>query len=396
MFEKTVLRRSSSGAPVTAGQLAEALLYYQNVHLVIDHGTFRALVKAIGVSSLIGLLRRPGVTAVYCEETVGTSTQTISSFPVHTFVAFKFVGNEKAGRKLESKQDRIAYLLQEEGTERKAADRFAKRFLELVPARRLTGDHYIKGGVTSAARIDLQDSEYMRAAVQAALTAIPGGDAAVAARRFEIVDTSLGFHVFTDLDLVSVNRQRTAMLPQQDPVTVALLLSHVLDARTDLALASHYGGDFATSAATSAVLQVRCSALLRRAGLHIDAVDSFADVALPDTPSLSEVIDSGERTFDEFLLMLDRADRFKQWLAGVNPDEGLVRTYLKDVSSEGWIQRLPAKSVRYLIASALDKANPVAGFLAGIADTFLVEKLLSGWRPNHFVDSHFRPFVDKR
>jgi hypothetical protein len=90
---------------------------------------------------------------------------------------------------------------------------------------------------------------------------------------------------------------------------------------------------------------------------------------------------------------LDCAARFKDWLKAVNPDEDLIRTYMRDVSSEGWIQRLPAKSIRYVLTLALDATNPAVGLVSGFVDNFVVDKLLSGWRPNHFVSGKLSPFV---
>jgi len=49
--------------------------------------------------------------------------------------------------------------------------------------------------------------------------------------------------------------------------------------------------------------------------------------------------------------------------------------------------------IRYLLALTADAANPVAGFVAGLADNFLIEKLLSGWRPSHFVNDRLVPFL---
>ncbi len=166
-----------------------------------------------------------------------------------------------------------------------------------------------------------------------------------------------------------------------------------MDARADLALASFYGGDFVTSEVTSSIIQARHIEFLRRSDINVDSRRQFIEVVLPDSPSLAEVIDSGERSFDEFLLLLDRAGRFKDWLKKVNPDEGLVRSYMRDISSEGWIQRLPAKSMRYILMHALDATNPGAGIVAGFMDNFVVDKLLSGWRPNHFISGRLGPFV---
>jgi hypothetical protein len=81
-------------------------------------------------------------------------------------------------------------------------------------------------------------------------------------------------------------------LPSVEPLTIAHLLSNILDARADLALASFYGGDFVTSAVTSSIIQVRHTELLRRSKLNVDSRRQFAEVVLPDSPSLAEVIDS--------------------------------------------------------------------------------------------------------
>jgi hypothetical protein len=183
------------------------------------------------------------------------------------------------------------------------------------------------------------------------------------------------------------------MSPPQEEVTVAHLLSHILDARADVALAAHYGGDFMTSAATSAVVRIRHELLLQRSQLNSEQRSQFVEIALPDMPSLSEVIDAGERSFEEFLKLLDRSDRFRSWLRSANPDEGLAREYLHAVASQDWIQTPKAKGLRYLLTLALDQTHPVAGIAAGIADNFLVEKLMSGWRPNHFVERRLTPFL---
>ena len=87
MFEKIVLRRSESGYPVSAGQIAQALLYYQRLHIFIDPEALLNLLKKIGPEQMIDLLQRSNVTAVYCEEltAVGTDHGRIESLPKHQF-----------------------------------------------------------------------------------------------------------------------------------------------------------------------------------------------------------------------------------------------------------------------------------------------------------------------
>lgn len=394
MFEHTVLRRAEGDSPISAGYVAEALLYYQKVHLFLDRGTVFRLVSQIGPEPTMRLLRRPEVSAVYCEEQLGTHSESFGVTQRHNFIAFSFAGSQEVGR-LRKPVDRLAYELETKfEIPKRQAKQFAKQFIDHVPIRNLSGNHYLPGGVIAAARNDLRDTEYVRAAIGAAANVLPGGYDAGEHLQFKIIDTESGFFAISDLDLDRINTTRGSLIPPVDPLTIPYLLSKLLDARADLSLASFYGGDFVTSESTSAIIRTRHSELLRRASIDSDDRERFQDLILPDMPKLAEVIDSGERSFEEFTLLLDRAERFKKWLNGVSPDEGLIRTYLKDASADGWIQRIPAKIVRYLLATVAGALNPGAGVAAGLADSFLIEKLLGGWRPSHFIKERLRPFIE--
>ncbi|MDP3651959.1 MAG: hypothetical protein Q8R67_09785 [Rhodoferax sp.] len=394
MFEHIVLRRAEGGLAISAGQIAEALLYYQKLHIVIDRGTLFQLIKQIGLGRILTLLHRSDVSAVYCEEMLGTQTDLVGVTQRHNYIAFTLSGNKDVGE-LKSPEDRLKHELERNGISKSEARRFTKQFLARVPIRKFSGGHFLKGGITAAAKRDLLDIEFSKQAFRCAIASTKDGYVVGDDLQLEVIDTDLGFYVFTNLDLQLINGERAKATPPIDPLTIAHLLSNVLDARADLALASFYGGDFVTSAVTSSIIQARHEEFLRRSNLNVESRKHFSEVILPDTPSLAEAIDSGERSFDEFLVLLDRAGRFKDWLKAVNPDENLVRTYMRDISSEGWVKRLPAKSVRYMLTLALDATNPVVGILAGIFDNFVIEKLLSGWRPNHFVSGKLSPFVQK-
>jgi hypothetical protein len=391
MLEKIVLRRSESGAPVSAGQIAEALLFYQNVHLILDHGTFIHLVRQLGIGRLISLCRRHDFKAVFCDETLVTKTDSVGVQRVHDFGAFRFVGHESV--RFNSREERIAYTLKNEGVAKKDADRFAKVFLRGVPIRRYSGDFFVPGGIPEAARRDVLDPDFLLKAARAIVRLTPGAEDFAESLRFELLQSELGLFVFTNVDFAEVNRRRAATTPALEPFTEAHVLTNILDARADLALASFYGGDFSTSSMTSAVVRLRYSELLRRTGIDAEAIQYFHEVMLPDMPTIREVLDTGERSFDEFLVLLDKAARFKEWLKSVSPDEGVLRSYMHDVSAEGWFQKLPAKGIRYLFTVALEAHNPAIGTVAALTDSLLLEKLLGGWRPNHFVDNRLAPFL---
>lgn len=392
MFEHIILRRAQDGFPISAGQIAEALLYYQKVHLFIDRGTLFKLVEQIGTDRILSLLRRSELSAAYCEEVLGTRTESFGVTKYHNYVAMTLAGHED-GTQLKTPLERLQYELERKGVQKQVATHFSKAFLDLVPVRKFSGNHFIQGGIAAAANQDFQDQEYLTQAIRRAIAVTPGGYETGENLKLELISTEKGIVVFTDIDFDLINQKRSQAIPPLEPITIAHLLSNLLDARADLALASFYGGDFITSAAISSIIQVRYEELLRRSNLNIKSRQQFTEVVLPDSPSLAEVIDSGERTFDEFFKLLDQSARFKDWLKSANPDEDLVRTYMRDISSDSWIQRLPAKSLRYVLTLGLDATNPVIGLASGFIDNFLVEKLLSGWRPNHFISGKLSPFI---
>ncbi len=392
MFEHIVLRRAERGEPISIGAIIEALLYYQRVHLIIDRGTLFTLIKQVGAPGVLTLLRRSDISAVYCDEILMTMTDSVGALQAHRFTA-AFVSGDKASGPIHSTQDRLAFDLERLSLDKKAAHAFAKKFLGLVPVRKLSGDYFLRGGVSAAAKRDVLDTAFTKKAVRQIVSLSTCGYDPGEQFKFEVADSDLGIYAFHNIDLDGINARRAASTPPVEPLTVAFILGQIQEARGDLALAAFYSGDFVTSDVASAAIRIRHDEMLQRSGLNANAREQFAEIVLPDSPRVAEVVDAGERTLKEALLLIDQAARFKDWLKAVNPDEGLIRTYMRDVSAEGWVQRMPVKTLRYVLTLALDATYPVAGMLAGFADNFLVEKLLGGWRPNHFISSRFEPFV---
>ncbi len=158
-------------------------------------------------------------------------------------------------------------------------------------------------------------------------------------------------------------------------------------------LASHYGGDFYSSEMASQITRLKHHELLRRMGIDKEEVKEFNEIILHDMPSVREAINSGQRKFSEFLLVLDKSQRFREWTRGVNPDEKLVKAYFQDVTSEGWVASLPIKALRYAMGAIVTAIEPISGTLGSAADTIVAEKLLGGWRPSHFIEKKLKPFL---
>lgn len=391
MFEHVVLRRSADGVPITLGQLAEAMLYYQKVHVILDRETVLSLIAKIGMNGVYTIIDHPDVSAVFCEEMLAVHTDPIGASIAHQFVAIRLEGDSETVGKIKTPADRLQFALERAGKDKKIARRFAQAFFDRVPVKNLSGDQYQKGGITKAAAKDMFDLQFSKIALQQALRAYDTTFLVNDNLRLELISSDLGFFVFTDLDLQLVNEKRARA--SLFPVTMAHLLTHILDARADLALASFYGGDFVTSKATSSIIQVKHTEFLKRSNINSASREEFIDHVIPNAPSLAEVIDSGDRSFDEFIKLLKRAKRFKGWIKSVNPDQGLIHSYIQEISSDDWLQSFPVKGLRYITTLGIDTAFPGLGQGAGILDALVMDRFLKGWRPNHFISGKLAPFV---
>jgi hypothetical protein len=193
-----------------------------------------------------------------------------------------------------------------------------------------------------------------------------------------------------------VNAKRNAIDPMLPPLTEAFLITLFLDVACDTILAAHYGGDFYTADRTSDLVRIKHSELLKRAGISSHELGEFQDVVLPAYPAIREVIDSGQRSFKDFLRLLDNAERFREWVRGRNPDAKLAAEYVSELSAKEWMQSVPAKSVRYVLAAVAGLAGPVPGLILSAIDTFLLDRLAKGWRPSHFIETKLKPFLDTK
>jgi hypothetical protein len=101
---------------------------------------------------------------------------------------------------------------------------------------------------------------------------------------------------------------------------------------------------------------------------------------------------------------VEKSSDFKEWLHRQEGTDDLRKAYLRDVSHIDWADKIPPKAIRMLIMSAASigvgaATGPVAGIIGGLAlttaDTFLVDKIIKGWKPNQFIEESLRPFLTR-
>lgn len=389
MFEQVILRRAENGPAITAGDFAEALLFYSRVHIILDGSSLIGLITTIGMPTLLSVLARKEVTATYCEDSPAVHTVQINGSPRHSFVTIMLAGNKESGP-LRKRTKALQELLITRGYDKKPARRYVERFRKHVPIKRFGSNYFMAGGITQAANKDLLDKSYVQEVAKLSVA-----DCGVEPPENLFFDTNAndqGISAHTNIDFEQINAARK-MNGLDGDWTAAHILCNILTARSDIILASRYGGDFVTSNLISNIVRVKYRELLQKIELTSTELSEFREIIIEGAPRLREVIDSKERTFDEFLSLLDSAKNFKEWAHGVNPDKKIVRDYFDRLRSEGWINSIPGKAIRYVTTTAVGAIEPFTGGAISAADSFLVDKLAGGWKPGHFVETKLKPFL---
>ena len=139
--------------------------------------------------------------------------------------------------------------------------------------------------------------------------------------------------------------------------------------------------------------------------MNVGDVEQFYDIIVPDFPTIRETLNQGSRTFAEFLILLDKAEKFKNWIRTSNPDVGLVQNYHRAARATTWADRLPSKSIRFAVASGIglfaetlapSGVGAAVGIGTGAVDSLLLDRVIKGWRPNQFIQGPYRAFVEGR
>ena len=377
---------------MTAGELAEALLYYRHVHIFLDHGSIQSLLQKIDPSCLIDVLGRKGVSATYCDQFLATQTETANGVNTYRFVTMRLIGSErsKGKSKKEILRNRLIDICDLSAGD---AKKLSGKIFDVAPVRDLGSDYFLDGGICNAAFEDLADDEYVTKAARLALTDILPAADIPNDWYFRTYRENPTIFVDTNIDFSRFNEALKSERPDIGEQRPSNILNKILTARSDLTLSAHYRSDYYASSLSSEIARIKFRNVARHLGRDWQEKEAFQEVLLQDRCAIRTAIDSGDRNFEEFLTVLDEAERFKSWLDGVNPDSPILAEYMKSIQQVGWLQSLPSKSARYMLSTGFGLINPIAGGAISLADAFLIDKLKLGWKPNHFVEKRLQAFV---
>lgn len=400
MFERVSFRRSDNATNfVDVGQIAEILFYYGSLDLLLDTGNLSYLLEKIGYDSLVRLVQHPRVNAIFVKDLPGVVTNS-NVFNTHNFVAVTLHADSN-GASREDKNQKIEKIfttaLGQGWLTKKRVQFFGQFISEKSLIKGVAGDSLIED-----IRKDVLDRQYLESAAKAYLSNKTPSFVLSSGFRFQAMEFSNDFIIDTNLDFDLLNSEHKKKWPLSDQiVTSATILSEIFEARIALGIGANFKGDVIATALTSKLMKLRVSNVLKSLDSAQDELNAFEEWAL-DGKNIRDAINNGAKSFDEFLDFLEKSTEFNSWVSGRSDDQSLARDYVREISSKGWLDGLPAKSMRYAVFTGASiitglLLSTTGGLIAGVglsaADTFLVDKITKGWRPNHFVNGPLKKFV---
>jgi hypothetical protein len=263
-----------------------------------------------------------------------------------------------------------------------------------------------------AARHDLLDREFFASCIRAATPHLTGGYVPPPDAQYEvrlelepcIEERGIQFDmsVETDFDFSEANRLYRRVMPDER-LSLASVMVGVFSALADLRTAALFSDEMAVSPAGSAIADTKLAQLLSKRSNSSAKIAAFEEWTCEDGKGIREAVHARHKNFDDVLKLVEEAARFKQWLANNEESSDLRKEYLKAVSASSWADKLPSKTIRLLLFAAAGHALDViktpaeaaaASLGLDILDSFFVDRLIKGWKPNQFVEGPLKKFIE--
>lgn len=391
MFDRIVIRQRSSsslGKPLDLGVLAEALIFYSDVHLITNHAVLPALLRAEPPEIFVELLEQGFLKLSYeTDELLIMTENTGTPAEIHRPVA----GNMERFDIHSVLRTVLHEIYGKSGKARRIANRLSRK-IEIVQ---------YASSFTDEAREELLDEGYVEDSITALLRAyVPEyqGPARFNTRRHENK-----LIVLTDINFPEANRFYHQRIPAtHSSLSPAYLLAHLLSVKADLHFAARYDSEIAIDEINAFIIRQHLGQLFDRLGASRKATAAFQEFVFDDGRAIAEGVRRGSCRLGDILPVLRKAAKFKEWLRSEAPQSDLVKAYFREVITPTWIDRLPSKAARWFLFTAMGLGldaigaggiGTVTGVGLGAVDTFLLDKVLRGWKPNQFVDEHLRKLM---
>jgi hypothetical protein len=380
MFEKIVFKNQSGyGDLLDIGAIAEALLFYGQVSIIANSATIYFILKKIPPFVLLDLVCNDRLNILYTEDQLAVSTiDRPTSLPLHSFSKFSSPQHTF---------DKIPFKCFFEKTNNRLASRkFANKIIQT------NHDFFDQEAVLSTFENFQRDELSVDSIIHSLVPEYRQSDTI----RFRLERENGGFIIDTNIDFIALNTAHHRLVPKEhSSITSAYLLSLFQDSQEELYFGGKLNSEIAVSSLSRKIHSQTVDSILNRSIKSESQIQAFSALTLESGHAIRESINNNKLAFSEVVGLLDKADKFRDWLKDQPTDEELIKNYYQATIKNSFVEKLPVKSIRWgvftsagLVVDSLGAGGlgTAIGTALGVFDTFILDKLIGGWRPHHFVE----------
>ena len=394
MFEAiSFLRQNKSDSenPIDIGSLIECMLFYEKTTVVANHSILPQLLRYFGPERLTLLIQEGLLNILYTESFVGIKTETKNHFQCHDIIEY----SSPQHTYLTELRKICIDVTGKEGKGR----RLARRLQDKIQVTQ--HDHLILEG----ARNSILDQNYVDSAAKIVIKELVPEVGDTSGISFHTDKTDDGIIVATNINFVALNElYHKRVSPEHSSMSVAYILAHLLTVEKDLYFSSSHLSELASSALSAKLAETKIDYVLDRSVKSSETLNRFTGFIFKDAKAIREAVNSGRIDLDELIAVLRKSKKFKKWIVGIEPDADLIKNYHEEVTKGTIVDKLPGKIVRWGLFTGLGFAADAAGAggigttigtALGALDTFYLDKLISGWKPNQFIEDDVKKLISK-
>jgi hypothetical protein len=389
MFDSILYRGSKAPASIVdAGAIAESLIFYGKVKIAGNSAVLKGLLKSIPPFELLSLMRDGKIELHYFGDQVGVASrensqgETIHSLvgissPEHTIetIASKsflsVAGSSPAGIIGASEFESLVKPIDHADFDQSSIETIlydAKRANRLATV-------FIESTVPTYA--DLREDS------------------------FTLIQDSQGMLARTSIDFELLNKYyHEQVSPEYDTITAASIITAIQGAYETAYFAGALDSEVFLDGTERAVLSDTISAIVETSESSEKQIEKFNELTLGDGRAIREAVNSGEVKFAEVISLLEKADNFRSWLRSQEPENSLIAEFYGNSIKDTWAEKIPAKTMRFAVFTGLGLVadtfltgglGTLTGMGLGATDSFLLDKLIGGWKPHQFVNYSLKP-----
>ena len=357
--------------------LVDLMLYFDEVHMIVPYGMFYNLFNAFSEKLLVHLLKSKRLFLHPTDSTLGCNTTGTGVYGL-TFVSH---GWDDIHQLLYNFHRRIFVNNSIQNL------KFADKFAPLLSTFEYSRDIGI--GIYD----DLRNPDYFRKITELYLSLHFPEYVQKDKLRIDIELTESdafpdAFKIHSNIDVNQLTAIRACKGIKESFDYYPLLLD-LANARTELCLAGQFESELNSVSDEAKYIKLLINENLKRANQSINNINAFQKHVLFDSLSIGEAYVEKVISEEELVSVLTNAEQFRNWLSNLPTDSDLIAEYIKEISKKTLADNPLLKWGRALICNLfglIPGIGPVIGTALSGLDMLYGDKILSGWRPNIFVD----------